>query len=139
MRNSSMYFVWTFKIEERELTHVFRGMQDCFRAHPEMYASELEEDEVEEGIEEQRQQSAAQDQATSSNEGEAATHEAQASTEAPKQPVAQSTTTTKEPPVSTSHIDASNGMPDTKHHGDEGGELTPRDHIDYTENSFKSK
>lgn len=114
-------------------------MQDCFRAHPEMYASELEEDEVEEGIEEQRQQRVAQDQASSSNEGEHAMPEAQTSTEAPKQPIAQSNTTTKEAPTSTSHSDASSGTLNTKHLGDEGGELTPRDHIDHTENSFKSK
>jgi len=31
----------------------FRGMQDCFRKHPDIYGSELEEDEVDSQLEEQ--------------------------------------------------------------------------------------
>lgn len=37
----------------------FKGMQDCFRQHPEMYASELEDDEVEEEIRAQEDAKAA--------------------------------------------------------------------------------
>jgi len=54
----------------------FKGMQDCFRLHPEMYASELEDDEVEEELEARE---AAKSEAQS---GEPE----QPSTEAPKTP-----------------------------------------------------
>lgn len=36
----------------------FRGMQDCFRAHPDMYGSELEDDEAELEAEIQAQEAA---------------------------------------------------------------------------------
>lgn len=34
-------------------TFIFRGMQDCFRLHPEHYGSELQEDDVDEQLTEQ--------------------------------------------------------------------------------------
>src|SRR4051812_10958658 len=34
---------------------VSRGMQDCFRLHPEIYASELDEEEVEEELREREE------------------------------------------------------------------------------------
>ena len=65
-----------------------RHMQDCFRAHPEMYASELEDDEVEEEIRAQDNAKAAASGATSQDEagffaGSAASEESQLPRSAP--------------------------------------------------------
>lgn len=55
---------------ERKLTS-FRGMQDCFRAHPEMYGSELEddEDEIEEELRAQEAARIGEEAASDTSQG----------------------------------------------------------------------
>ncbi|KAH8678615.1 hypothetical protein BGZ60DRAFT_468081 [Tricladium varicosporioides] len=103
----------------------FKGMQDCFRLHPEMYGAELEDDEAE--IEEELK---AREQAPVSGD------------ESVPQPIPQSTIQPEVEPVNEeaavsapieekSKVEAHRDIQDTKPHevqkaGDEGDDLIPR-------------
>jgi intermembrane space import and assembly protein 40 len=90
----------------------FRGMQDCFRQHPEMYGSELEDDEVE-PVEELR--------AEASPRSSDASHDtpAPASSQLQSPPAA----TQKDPRLA---IENSKGAAQPVNAGDDGGELVPK-------------
>ena len=96
-----------------------RGMQDCFRQHPEMYGSELEDDE-----DELEDEIRAQESAKSS--GETSTNSIPES--APQAAEASPTPSEREKAVSeASHRDSqSTTVAETQKAGDEGGELVPK-------------
>ncbi|KAE8451731.1 hypothetical protein EG329_003188 [Mollisiaceae sp. DMI_Dod_QoI] len=101
----------------------FKGMQDCFRLHPEMYGSELEddEDEVEEEI---RAQQSAKD-----GDAPTATATPKQSTEAEPKPATEATSQPAETkkPAEESHRDSSaTSSESAQKGGDEGGELLPK-------------
>jgi mitochondrial intermembrane space import and assembly protein 40 len=103
-----------------------RSMQDCFRQHPEMYGSELEDDE-----EELEEEIRAQENAKPSSEDSAKlTPESttQTSKEAP------STSSEEKKAISeTPHRDGqSTPRAETQKAGDEGGELVPKAAYDAT-------
>jgi len=99
----------------------FKGMQDCFRAHPEMYGSELEDDEddVEEELRE-REHVAGSGQEPASP--------------APEVAVAKSTpgpSETDQKPPQEPYRNALSAVADDKPKlGDEGGELVPKAALD---------
>jgi len=96
---------------ETELT-TNRGMQDCFRAHPEMYQSELEDDE-DEVEEELRAREVAQNPDT---EAQSAEPESKPTQEVPSPGTAVET-----------HRESQASHPDhVQKLGDEGGELLPK-------------
>jgi len=91
----------------------FKGMQDCFRRHPEMYGSELEDDEDE-----------LEDEIRAQEAGKSQSAPAETQTRAPEP-----AENTQE--AEASHRDArSSQNPSTT--GDEGGELIPKDMHDAT-------
>jgi mitochondrial intermembrane space import and assembly protein 40 len=98
----------------------YRGMQDCFRQHPEMYGSELEDDEEE--IEEEiraRESAAVSGEASAKSTREP---EPQTSTEAPSLPTEEKKATPEAP-----HRDSqSTAAAEAQKAGDEGGELLPK-------------
>jgi intermembrane space import and assembly protein 40 len=90
-------------------------MQDCFREHPEMYGSELEDDEEE--VEEELRVQAAEKEAASPVQSEAA----------PIASIAEQATaklTTEE------SITVAKSDDKTKKGGDQGSELVPKDAVD---------
>ena len=98
----------------------YRGMQDCFRQHPEMYGSELEDDgdEIEEEIR-------AQESAKASGEASAkSTPESapQTSREAPSSPIEEKKAISEAPHRDSQIITT----PKAQKAGDEGGELLPK-------------
>jgi len=101
-----------------ECIEKFKGMQDCFRQHPEMYGSELEDDE--DDIEEEiraRENAEAYGEAPAKSVPELSQ---QASKEAPPQP-------TEPKKAEVSHRDSqSTTAEDAQKAGDEGGELVPK-------------
>lgn len=99
----------------------FKGMQDCFRAHPEHYASELEEDEVEDEIEQQREPKSADIKPASSSDETDADKLQLSEAPSPKP-------SSKEPAASASPRETiPKSSADNKGNGDEGGQLIPRD------------
>ena len=95
----------------------FRGMQDCFRLHPEMYASELEdeEDEIEEELR-AREASPPVEESLSSESAKVSTPSQSPATEA-----------TESKPVEQPHRESSSTIPEKVHKvGDEGEELLPK-------------
>jgi len=106
-----------------ECIEKFKGMQDCFRQHPEMYGSELEddEDEVEEEI---RARQSAKDE-----DAAAATATPKESTESGPKPATEATPEPTEikKSVEESHRDSSaTTLESAQKGGDEGGELLPK-------------
>lgn len=95
-------------------------MQDCFRAHPEMYGSELEDDE-DELEEEVRGEMAARDQELASQQDDTPPT---SSKDAPSQ---ESVPPQDTPVEKTSESAVTTPAPETKNNGDEGGELIPKD------------
>lgn len=125
----------------------FKGMQDCFREHPEMYGSELEDDDVEEEIEQQElaqhgQQNSVADAKSQSRSEEGRSLPASSQRQSSEQPTeADSRTSPKSESSSEkvagtqvqSHSDASSATAPQKHlDGDEGGELVTRSAFDAT-------
>jgi intermembrane space import and assembly protein 40 len=96
-----------------------RGMQDCFRLHPEMYGSELEDDE-----DELEDEIRAQESAKASGETSAK------STPESAPPTAEASPTPSEEEKAVSeapHRDSqSTTVAETQKAGDEGGELVPK-------------
>lgn len=100
-------------------------MQDCFRAHPEMYGSELEDDEddVEEELREMEHAASSGQDAPSPAPEVAATKSAPQSTDI----------ATDKKPVEEPHRDMLSAVADGKpKSGDEGGELVPKAAFDAT-------
>jgi intermembrane space import and assembly protein 40 len=95
-------------------------MQDCFREHPEMYGSELQDDE-DELEEEVRGEMAARDGEPSSQDADA-----------PSSPRKDTSGLLSSQPQRTPKKEASTNtpttsIPETKNNGDEGGALIPKD------------
>ncbi|KAJ8058027.1 hypothetical protein OCU04_013201 [Sclerotinia nivalis] len=124
-----------------ECIEKFKGMQDCFRAHPEMYASELEDDEAE--VEEElRAREAANGSEKGPEEGpessKPSTQKSPVSKKSeekfeekssePITPTTQKPSESKSSPTEEKHRDSqSSTTPEpTQNSGDEGGELVPR-------------
>jgi intermembrane space import and assembly protein 40 len=98
-----------------------RGMQDCFRQHPEMYGSELEDDEEEVEDELRARESAPAPKDTP----EYAEPSAKLQTEAILQPSDSKIDQTK--PIEEEHRDSrSTTAEKAQKLGDEGGELLPK-------------
>ena len=96
-----------------------RGMQDCFRLHPEMYASELEDDEDE--VEEELR---ARDAAPAGEESRISSSESAKVTK-PEQSTA--TPAAERKPVEQPHRDSSSTIAENiEKAGDEGEELLPK-------------
>ena len=96
-----------------------RGMQDCFRLHPEMYASELEDDEDE--VEEELR---ARDAAPAGEESKISSSESAKVTK-PEQSTA--TPAAERKPVEQPHRDSSSTIAENiEKVGDEGEELLPK-------------
>lgn len=94
-------------------------MQDCFRQHPEMYGSELEDDEEEIEEEIRAQEAAKSGEATAKSTAEPIP---QPSEETPSQPAEQ-----KKVVVEAPHRDSqSTTLEGAQKAGDEGGELVPK-------------
>ncbi|ESZ92737.1 hypothetical protein SBOR_6902 [Sclerotinia borealis F-4128] len=117
-----------------ECIEKFKGMQDCFREHPEMYASELEDDEAE--VEEELR---AREAAKGSDEGSdeptnPSTQKAPVSKETEEKPSQSLTPTTQKATEPKSKAtqeryrdgESSTTPQSTQNSGDEGGELVPR-------------
>jgi len=105
---------------------VLRGMQDCFRAHPETYGSELEDDE-DEVEEELRAREQASTPAEKSSEMETSPLQA-APAPSPKSSKIGTEVNNKEPEKNAEpHRDsASTAAAETTKSGDEGGDLIPK-------------
>lgn len=101
-----------------ECIEKFKGMQDCFRLHPEMYASELEddEDEVEEELRSREAAPAAEPLAVASTDSQIAA-KPQPETKSEELPPRDSLSTPVESAQSV---------------GDEGGDLVPKSAHDAT-------
>jgi len=116
LRSSSKSpFSSTFRGHAIQSLTCIRGMQDCFREHPEMYGSELEDDEEE--VEEELRVQAAEKEAASPVQSEAA----------PIASIAEQATaklTTEE------SITVAKSDDKTKKGGDQGSELVPKDAVD---------
>lgn len=104
-----------------ECIEKFKGMQDCFRLHPEMYGSELEddEDELEEELHAREGAQQSRDaQSTPAPEASAQpAHEVSSETSEKGKPV-EGQSHTDSPDTTPKSVDAS---------GDEGGDLLPKD------------
>ena len=113
-------------------------MQDCFRAHPEMYASELEneEDEIEEelrarevanGSEEGGSEPLPQKAAVSRISEEQSEKKSEGKSE-PTEPTTQKATESNSDSPEEKHRDSRNSTTpeSTQNSGDEGGDLVPR-------------
>lgn len=104
-----------------ECIEKFKGMQDCFRQHPEMYGSELDddEDEVEEELRARESTSASND---------APQHSPQAGAEAPEEAPSKTTETkTEQTKLVEVHKDSQSTPAVTaQKSGDEEGELLPK-------------
>lgn len=104
-----------------------RGMQDCFRLHPEMYASELEDDEDEDEVEEELR---ARETAPAGEESRIPSSES-AKVTTPEQST--TTQTAERKPVEQSHRDSSSTIAEnTEKAGEEGEELLPKAAYDAT-------
>lgn len=116
-------------------------MQDCFRAHPEMYASELEneEDEIEEelrareaanGSEEGDSEPLPQKAAVSRKSEEQSEKKSEGKPEPtePTEPTTQKATESNSGSLEEKHRDSRNSITpeSTQNSGDEGGDLVPR-------------
>ncbi|CZR64795.1 related to rabbit histidine-rich calcium-binding protein [Phialocephala subalpina] len=116
-----------------ECIEKFKGMQDCFRQHPEMYGSELEDDEEEVEQEIRAQQAGKEGEAPDTPPATP-----KETTESVSKPATDSTDATSESikpknPVEESHIDSSaTTSEDSQKAGDEGGELLPKSAHDAT-------
>ncbi|ATZ55423.1 Bcmia40 [Botrytis cinerea B05.10] len=121
-----------------ECIEKFKGMQDCFRAHPEMYASELEneEDEIEEelrareaanGSEEGGSEPLPQKAAVSRRSEEQSEKKSEGKSE-PTEPTTQKATESNSDSPEEKHRDSRNSTTpeSTQNSGDEGGDLVPR-------------
>ncbi|TEY50318.1 hypothetical protein BOTCAL_0278g00040 [Botryotinia calthae] len=120
-----------------ECIEKFKGMQDCFRAHPEMYASELEneEDEIEEeaanGSEEGGSEPLPQKAAVSRKSEEQSEEQSEKKSEGksePTEPTTQKATESNSGSPEEKHRDSRNSTTpeSTQNSGDEGGDLVPR-------------
>ena len=100
-------------------TDCYRGMQDCFRAHPEMYPSELEdeEDEIEEELR-TREGTGASGEAPTKSTPEPTPQAANDATPEPTEP--------KKATEAAPHRDSSSTTAEVEQAGDEGGKLVPR-------------
>ncbi|RAL61178.1 hypothetical protein DID88_010257 [Monilinia fructigena] len=120
-----------------ECIEKFKGMQDCFRAHPEMYASELEDDEAE--VEEElRAREAAKgsdegslEQSKSSKQEDTESKKAKEKSSEPLTPTTQIDTESNSKPTEEKRRDSQNSQnsntPESPQNlGDEGGKLVPR-------------
>lgn len=97
-----------------------RGMQDCFRLHPEMYASELEDDEDEVEEELRAREAAPSSEQTTLPSADSA-NESKASEPTPGPAVAESKS------VEQAHQDSSNTVAvNTQNLGDGEKELLPK-------------
>ncbi|KAF4615636.1 hypothetical protein G7Y89_g15270 [Cudoniella acicularis] len=95
----------------------FKGMQDCFRQHPEMYGAELEDDEDE--VEEELR---AREQASSSGETVP-----QSETQSVPEPTKEATPVVGKKDVAAPHQDSKETTAsEAQKAGDEGGELLPK-------------
>ncbi|PQE20511.1 CHCH domain-containing protein [Rutstroemia sp. NJR-2017a BBW] len=110
-----------------------RGMQDCFRQHPETYASELEDDEDEVEQELRAREMAKEGEELSVEPQTPSTSKAIESSPKPVEPVSEpavkkSRDNTGEAPKEQEHFrDSRNAKSETVEHvGDEGGELVPK-------------
>lgn len=120
-----------------------RGMQDCFRQHPDMYGSELEEDEdeVDELLAKETAQSAKETQVESSASKAASAPSIEtAEKPSPKADSAPSVESKTEQPTSglkgkiEHHRDSEHTAPSSAQiGGDEGGELLPKSAHDATQ------
>lgn len=109
-------------------------MQDCFRAHPEMYASELEDDDAEVEEELRAREAAKGSDEGSSERSKSLAQEAPESkkpkekSSGPLTPTTQIDTESNSKPTEEKHRDSqSSNTPEfTPNVGDEGGKLVPR-------------
>ncbi|TGO53944.1 hypothetical protein BCON_0115g00270 [Botryotinia convoluta] len=121
-----------------ECIEKFKGMQDCFRAHPEMYTSELEneEDEIEEelrareaanGSEEGGSEPLSQKAAVSGKPEEKSEKKPEGKSE-PAKPTTQKAIESNSDSTEEKHRDSRNSTTpeSTQNSGDEGGDLLPR-------------
>ncbi|KUJ16487.1 uncharacterized protein LY89DRAFT_84684 [Mollisia scopiformis] len=106
-----------------ECIEKFKGMQDCFRLHPEMYGSELEddEDEVEEEIRAQKSE-------RDTKAGASTPSKPKETTESVPTPTTEATPQPTEPKktVEESHRDSLSTTAETVQASDEGRELLPK-------------
>ncbi|KAA8570613.1 hypothetical protein EYC84_000012 [Monilinia fructicola] len=117
-----------------ECIEKFKGMQDCFRAHPEMYASELEDDDAEVEEELRAREAAKGSDEGSSERSKSLAQEAPESkkpkekSSGPLTPTTQIDTESNSKPTEEKHRDSqSSNTPEfTPNVGDEGGKLVPR-------------
>ncbi|KAB8297622.1 hypothetical protein EYC80_001430 [Monilinia laxa] len=119
-----------------ECIEKFKGMQDCFRAHPEMYASELEDDEAEVEEELRAREAAKGSDEGSSEQSKSSTQDATESKKpkekspGPLTPTTQIDTESNSKPtdLEEKHRDNQNSnTPESPRNlGDEGGKLVPR-------------
>lgn len=101
-----------------QLTNI-RGMQDCFRQHPETYASEFEDDEEELEEELRARQAVSPDDASPSPSSE--------TTKTPEPSQKDAPEAAKSLPVEQPHRDSSNASAgEVKISGDEGVKLLPK-------------
>jgi len=101
------------------LANSFRGMQDCFRLHPEMYASELEDDEDEVEEELKARESSSTENAS-----------AKSSVDPPNTPASSQPEQKKS--TAAPHRDSLNSPVGSAQSGGEGDELLPKSAYDAT-------
>lgn len=103
-----------------ECIEKFKGMQDCFRQHPEMYGSELEDDEEE--VEEELRARESAPESSDAPVRSSSESSTQVPTEIASKPTEVKTEASPEP-----HRDSKSATADTAQKlGDEGGELLPK-------------
>jgi intermembrane space import and assembly protein 40 len=103
-----------------------RGMQDCFRAHPEMYGSELEDDEEEVEEELRAREQASVSEKTSTDSEPAPIQAAPKTSQEPSRVGTEVNTVEPKENKEPYRESANTTSPEATKSGDEGGDLVPK-------------